>query len=711
MSAVTDVSFSADGRNLISAGRDQVVCVWNLKDFSSTPVPTYETVEAVISIPSSMDTHGYPKNQKNRPELFVTAGDKGVLRIWNAALRTCVWEQKNKLTAVNIRNAADTSTTAHTITHLLLSPVRQKILAVTSDHYIFFLDPLNLTKTKQIAGFNDDVIDLKYIPTTDSIPRSSSSRIVLATNSERVQLLDLHSSDTQALSGHSDIVLSVDVSHDGRFVATAGKDNTIRVWSLYPINAESSSESTSESTAESKRTTEQEGGRCMAVVTGHTEAVSTVAFGRKSNGFMVSGSQDKTVKLWDMNWLNKTVGASETDQDILSITVASFTQRAHDKDINAVAVAPNDKLFASGSQDKTVKIWSVAEGKLLGTLKGHRRGVWTVEFSPVDKAVLTGSGDRTIRLWSLSDFSCIKTFEGHTNTVLKVAFLPMGMQLVSCGSDGLVKLWTIKTNECVATFEKHDDRIWALAVSTDGKQMITGGADSVLNIWKDITEEEWRLRVGRRYTLGRCRKRSDLVVDDESVSREHAELVVFDDGTGMCTDLDSSKGTKVDGRDIGRYKKCKITPESVMLFGGCSLEFRLIEEPKGDPVVEPTRTMESVVHGKAAESATRPSSIQKLPAAVHLATSTVAQKRKLLWSKESKPSAQWEQTSFNDERTKDKFLHLMGAKKAKTDTHNSEDSSESRALPDSTQLVEDLEKQFMVGLKRKDGRTVGLGFS
>lgn len=84
------------------------------------------------------------------------------------------------------------------------------------------------------------------------------------------------------------------------------------------------------------------------------------------------------------------------------------------QDVNSVAVSPNDKLLASGSQDRTAKLWSLAgEGTmgLLGVFRGHRRGVWAVCFSPVDQVLATTSADGTTKLWSLQDFSCLKV--GH----------------------------------------------------------------------------------------------------------------------------------------------------------------------------------------------------------------------------------------------------------------------------------------------------------
>jgi U3 small nucleolar RNA-associated protein 13 len=67
-------------------------------------------------------------------------------------------------------------------------------------------------------------------------------------------------------------------------------------------------------------------------------------------------------------------------------------------------------------------------------LKGHKRGIWSVEFSPVEQCVLTSSGDRTIKIWSVADGTCLKTFEGHTSSVLRASFLSRGLQFISCGN-------------------------------------------------------------------------------------------------------------------------------------------------------------------------------------------------------------------------------------------------------------------------------------
>uniref|UniRef100_M0ZX76 U3 small nucleolar RNA-associated protein n=1 Tax=Solanum tuberosum TaxID=4113 RepID=M0ZX76_SOLTU len=135
-------------------------------------------------------------------------------------------------------------------------------------------------------------------------------------------------------------------------------------------------------------------------------AVGAVAFSKKERNFFVSGSSDRTLKVWNMD------AVSGNNEEIITLK-AKAVVAAHDKDINSLAVAPNDSLVCSGSQDRTACIWSLPDVVSVATLEGHKRGIWSVEFSPVDHCVLTASGDQTIKIWAISDGSCLRTFQGH----------------------------------------------------------------------------------------------------------------------------------------------------------------------------------------------------------------------------------------------------------------------------------------------------------
>ncbi|KAL6073157.1 U3 small nucleolar RNA-associated protein 13 [Balamuthia mandrillaris] len=463
VSAITALCMH-DKEVLVSAGRDKVVNVWNTRNNSLTKtIPAYEELEAMCMIKSS-------SSKKGEPAIVATGGERGRIRLWDTS------------TGKVIREEEGASTISYSITDLLEN--REKgFVAITSDQNILFYNK-DLEKQKQMVGYNDEILDVKYVYPKGAPPRrsllpvgqqdgassneSDDSHLAIVTNSEQVRLVDMATQNYALLTAHSDIVLAVDVSMNGRFLATASKDNTVRLWDTLTKE-------------------------CLAVCMGHMEAVSAVAFAKRSLGFVISGSRDRTIKCWDVtDVLTARLQAGATDKKAEEVTIpsAKWTKKAHDKDINAIAVAPNDKIFATASQDKTIKIWDATKGDELAVLKGHRRGVWSIEFSPVDRCIASASADRTIKIWSLTDYTCLKTFEGHTNSVLKVSFLKSGMQMVSAGSDGLLKLWTIKTNECVNTFDAHTDKIWALAVHNNESQIVTGGGDSLINIWSDSTSEE-----------------------------------------------------------------------------------------------------------------------------------------------------------------------------------------------------------------------------
>ena len=127
---------------------------------------------------------------------------------------------------------------------------------------------------------------------------------------------------------------------------------------------------------------------------------------REIPDFWVSGSEDKTLKLWDLNSITDGV-----------IHGAKVTVKAHEKSINAVCVAPNDKLVATGSMDKTIKLWSLPNLTCVNTLQGHRKGVWDVSFSTINSVLLSSSGDQTLRVWNVKDGSTLYTIEGFDHSV------------------------------------------------------------------------------------------------------------------------------------------------------------------------------------------------------------------------------------------------------------------------------------------------------
>ncbi|ESW27427.1 hypothetical protein PHAVU_003G200800 [Phaseolus vulgaris] len=462
-SAVTSLAISEDGWTLLSSGRDKVVTLWDLHDYSNKKtIITNEAVEAVCVIGSSSpftsSLHSYEQDTKKRGGsqtfYFITVGERGIVRIWNSKGAGCIFEQKTS----DVTASIDEDGSRRGFTSAVMLPSDQGLLCVTADQQFLFYslecteELLQLNLTKRFVGYNEEIVDMKFLGDDEKF-------LALATNLEQVRIYDTASmSCSYVLSGHTETVLCLDtcVSTSGRtLIVTGSKDNNVRLW-------------------------ESESANCIGVGIGHMGAVGAIAFSKRKRDFFVSGSSDHTLKVWSMDGLS--------DNMTLPINLkAKAVVAAHDKDINSVAVAPNDTLVCSGSQDRTACVWRLPDLVSVVVFKGHKRGIWSVEFSPVDQCVVTASGDKTIRIWAIADGSCLKTFEGHTSSVLRALFVTRGTQIVSCGADGLVKLWTVKTNECVATYDHHEDKVWALAVGKKTEILATGGGDAVVNLWFDST--------------------------------------------------------------------------------------------------------------------------------------------------------------------------------------------------------------------------------
>jgi WD40 repeat protein len=113
----------------------------------------------------------------------------------------------------------------------------------------------------------------------------------------------------------------------------------------------------------------------------------------------------------------------------------------HDGAVWSASFSPDGSRIVSGSSDKTVRIWDAVTGDAIRTLEGHTNSVWSASFSSDGSRIVSGSDDKTVRIWDAVTGDAIRTLEGHTNSVLSASFSPDGSRIVSGSDDKTVRIW------------------------------------------------------------------------------------------------------------------------------------------------------------------------------------------------------------------------------------------------------------------------------
>jgi WD40 repeat protein len=210
----------------------------------------------------------------------------------------------------------------------------------------------------------------------------------------------------------------------------------------------------------------------------HTEEVRSVAFSPDSE-LIVSGSDDTTIRLWDEQ-------GNSIGQPL----------RGHKDCVNAVVFSPDGKLIVSGSSDGTVRLWDKQGNSIGNPFRGHAGAVLAVAVSQSGQVgmIASGGSDGTIRLWNFEGVSIGEPLRGHKGSVRSVAFSPDGTVIVSGSGnsydtigDNTVRLWDIQGNP-IGEPIKHDENINSVAYSLDGKIIASGSNDGTIRLW-DIKGE------------------------------------------------------------------------------------------------------------------------------------------------------------------------------------------------------------------------------
>ena len=167
----------------------------------------------------------------------------------------------------------------------------------------------------------------------------------------------------------------------------------------------------------------------------------------------------------------------------LEWNACTYTLEGHSRWVNSVVFSPDGSRVASGSGDKTIRVWDVQTGQCQHTLEGHSEGVNNVVFSPDGSRVASSSEDKTVRVWDVQTGQCQHTLEGHSHVVYSMVFSPDGLRVASGSGDKTVRVWDVQTGQCQYTLEGHSGAVSSVVFSPDGLRVASGSWDNTVRVW------------------------------------------------------------------------------------------------------------------------------------------------------------------------------------------------------------------------------------
>jgi WD40 repeat protein/uncharacterized caspase-like protein len=419
---VTQVIFSPDGDRLVAAGGDGTIQFWQVNN--GNLLDSYSQGDQVNSLAFSPDG-----------QLLASAGIDGKVNIWSqdGLLQQVLAGQGGEIFSLSFRPSPSTSDSQ-----------KGEILASAS-----------ADKTVRIWQIGDRATSAQGGIYSISVSPTSPDIFATAGFDGKVQIWRKQKDNPpkllHTLSGHQMSVYQVQFSPDGKLLASASWDKTIKVW-------------------------EVEDGTLLQTIKGHQDGINTLAFSPKSeerNYLLASGSEDKTIKLWQVLAIGNQYQVSLAN-----------TLTGHKDSVKTLAFSADGNLLASGSYDNTIKLWD-AEGKLLQTLEGHNLAIAALAFNSHGNLLASGSWDNTIKLWRIDKQKAVplQTLAGHQDGVTTLKFSDDDTILASGSADGTIKLWHAQNNSLIKTLKGHISPINSLALSDRGQTIISADEQQGILFW------------------------------------------------------------------------------------------------------------------------------------------------------------------------------------------------------------------------------------
>jgi WD40 repeat protein len=250
-------------------------------------------------------------------------------------------------------------------------------------------------------------------------------------------LVTLLAKGQTTLCGHRGKVSSVAVSRDGKLIASASWDKTLKLWNAAD-------------------------GREVRSIAGSEAPIYCVSISPDGRA-IAGGGPEGIIRLWEV----------ESGHEKIKLDLGAT--------VSAVAFSPNGKLLASGDYQNQIKFWDAVTGVPVGEFSGKSR-ILSLAFSPDGRRIVSGSADAVVRVWDVERRQEFKTFSGHSAAVTSVAFKPDGQSVASGSADKTVRVWNLASDHSTLTLNAKAV-VTAVAFSPNGERLVTGDWNNTVKVW------------------------------------------------------------------------------------------------------------------------------------------------------------------------------------------------------------------------------------
>jgi WD40 repeat protein len=197
-----------------------------------------------------------------------------------------------------------------------------------------------------------------------------------------------------------------------------------------------------------------------------------------------SGSSDKTIRIWD----------TETGVQLRVIA------KVHSKAVLSVGLTPDVRMVLSGGEDGKVLLCDISSGKIVYRL-GEREAIHGVAVSSDGTRGAAGGVDKTVHVWNLANSKEVCSCFGHEATVNSVAFSPDGRYVLSASDDRTIRLWEVDTGLPIHVFAGHTQAVTSVVFSPEGKRFLSASADGTIRFWDVPTKKQLHQFEGHQGTV------------------------------------------------------------------------------------------------------------------------------------------------------------------------------------------------------------------